>query len=106
MEINLKEEILKEPLIISVNELMKYIVIDKVFKSISKNMETSFVLNGVTDNVKNNILGVIKKFTQPDPSVKTTVDEKPIVTIKYIDGGTTEYADDKIEFSIQKVSPT
>ena len=100
MEFNLKEEILKEPLIISVNELMKYVVINKVFNSISENMETSFVLDDVTNNVKNNILGVIKKFTQPDPSVKTNVDERPIVTIKYIDGGTTEYADDKIEFSM------
>ena len=113
MEINLKEEeILSEPVTISVSELLKYkdvmrILINFILTAITKSMKSVYMSDDMCDNLMNVILGVIKEFTQPNPSEKTirrAIDGRYIVTIKYIDGGTTEYADDKVEFTIQKVS--
>lgn len=120
MEIKLKEEeILKEPVVISVGELMKYksvmrILVNFIHTAITKGMESVYFSEEMSHNLKNTILGVIKKFTQQNSleknircvvdAIRCDVDGRYIVTIKYIDGGTTSYSDDKVEFSIQRVS--
>lgn len=120
MEIKLKEEeILKEPVVISVGELMKYksvmrILVNFIHTAITKSMESVYLSEEMSHNLKNTILGVIKKFTQQNSleknircvvdAIRCDVDGRYIVTIKYIDGGTTSYSDDKVEFTIQKVS--
>ena len=120
MEIKLKEEeILKEPVVISVGELMKYksvmrILVNFIYTAITKGMESVYLSEEMSHNLKNTILGVIKKFTQQNSleknircvvdAIRCDVDGRYIVTIKYIDGGTTSYSDDKVEFSIQRVS--
>ena len=120
MEIKLKEEeILKEPVVISVGELMKYksvmrILVNFIHTAITKSMESVYHSEEMSHNLKNTILGVIKKFTQQNSleknircvvdAIRCDVDGRYIVTIKYIDGGTTSYSDDKVEFTIQKVS--
>lgn len=120
MEIKLKEEeILNEPVVISVGELMKYksvmrILVNFIYTAITKGMESVYLSEEMSHNLKNTILGVIKKFTQQNSleknircvvdAIRCDVDGRYIVTIKYIDGGTTSYSDDKVEFSIQRVS--
>lgn len=113
MEIKLKEEeMMTEPVVISVDELMKYkdimmVLINFILTSITKSIKSIYFSDDMSDNLKNTILCVIKEFTQPNPSEKTirrAIDGRYIVTIKYIDGGTDSYTDDKVEFSIQKVS--
>jgi len=113
MEIKLKEkEILKEPVIISVDELIKYkdmmrVLVNFIYTAIIKGMESLYISDESSDNLKNSILGAIKNFIQPNLSEKTirrAINGRYIITIKYIDGGTTEYSDDRAEFTIQEVS--
>ena len=116
MEINLKEEeILSKPVVISVSELRKYnnmmrILINFIHTAILKNIGTTIISDEVSENIKKAISDSIEEFTQLThlpPSVKTirrAIDGKRIITIKYIEGETTLHTDDKVEFSIQKVS--
>lgn len=109
MEIRLKEEeILSEPVTISVSELLKYenmmgILINFIHTAIVKGMKSVYMTDDMCDYLKNAVLGAIKEFTQPNPSVKTirrAIDGRYIITIKYI----VSYPDNKVEFTIQKVS--
>ncbi len=110
MEINLKEEeILSKPVVISLSELKKYksmrrILINFIYTAILKNIGASLISDEVSDNIKKAISDSIEEFTQLTISVRTIrrdIDGRRIITIKYIDGETT---DDKVEFSIQKVN--
>ena len=113
MEINFKEEeILLKPVVISVSELRKYkstmkILINFIYTAILKNIGTSLIYDEASINIKKAISDSIEEFTQSDPSVKTIrrdIDGIRIITIKYINGGTSSYYDNKVEFSIQKVN--
>jgi hypothetical protein len=69
-----------------------------------KNIGTSLISDEVSDNIKKSISDSIEEFTQLTISTRTIrrdIDGRRIITIKYIDGETT---DDKVEFSIQKVN--
>ena len=113
MEIKLKKvEVLPEPIVISVDVLLKYkdvmkILTNFIYTSILKGIKSVYFSDESSDIINKAIVRSIEEFTTPNPSehtIRCAINGTYIFTATLFENGTTTYSDDKVEFTIQKVS--